>query len=105
MRMVITLDEKTKEVVERLARIVGVSQSCIFSFGINKICHELNTNEDRLFEELFVYNDSYYRVHNKQGGRSNEKTQTFSKSSKDLLEPRWLSPIVLPPLEPQDMEL
>lgn len=75
MRMVITLDEKTKEVVERIARIVDVSQSCVFSFGINCICHEINTNEDKLFESLYDYTENYYKVHNKQGGR-NEKKKT-----------------------------
>lgn len=77
MRMQITVDEKTKEVVERLARVVGVSQSCVFSYGINCICHKVNTNEDKLFESLFDYTENYYKVHNKQGGR-NEKTKTFA---------------------------
>lgn len=80
MRMQLTVDVKTKEVVERLARITGVSQSCVFSFGVSKICHEINTSEDKLFEELFDYSESYYKVHNKQGGR-NEKTKTFTQKS------------------------
>ena len=69
MRKQITVDEKTNEVVERLARIISVSQSCIFSFGINLVCHEINANEDRLFESLLDYSDNYYKVHNKQGGK------------------------------------
>lgn len=92
MRMQITVDEKTKEVVERLARITGVSQSCVFSFGVSCICHEINTSEDMLFEELFNYSESYYKVHNKQGGR-NEKTQTLAKKSQNLSDSRWLPPL------------
>ena len=71
------LDEKTKKVVERLARVTGVSQSCVFSFGVSCICHGINTNEDKILEELYDYSESYYKVHNKQGGR-NEKTKTLA---------------------------
>ena len=77
MRMQITVDEKTKKVVERLARVTGVSQSCVFSFGVSCICHGINTNEDKILEELYDYSESYYKVHNKQGGR-NEKTKTLA---------------------------
>lgn len=80
MRMQITVDEKTKEVVERFARVTGVSQSCVFSFGVSCICHGINTNEDKTFEELYEYWESYYKVHNKQGGR-NEKTKTPTQKS------------------------
>lgn len=97
MRTQITVDKTTKELVERLSKIAGCSESCVYSFGIALISHEINDNCDKLFEDLYTYFESYYKLKNKQGGKNEKKTQTFAKKSQNISEPWRLPSVTRPP--------